>query len=144
MLVTELPAGDVTLSLSCIGCTLLVSTMLPAPRTVCAASLFACSLGRPILTAPSASASIMTYTWQHRFWVLYCAWRLVILSVFLMVFLSCFRPHTHICTHTHTHTHIHTHTHTHTHTCSWVCNSQFQLLQCTTSAVEELSLNKRR
>jgi hypothetical protein len=61
----------------------------------------------------------MTYTWQHRLWVLYCAWKLVILSVFLMVFLSHLRPHTHTYT-------------------------QFQLVQCTISAFEELSLNKQR
>lgn len=39
--------------------------MVPAPRTVCDANLYAMSLGMPMRTAPSASASITTYTCKY-------------------------------------------------------------------------------
>lgn len=55
-----LPAGDVTLSLRIAGWSVDSMTNFPDPITVCAASRYAKSLGRPIFTPPSASASIST------------------------------------------------------------------------------------
>jgi hypothetical protein len=58
----NLPAGDVTSSFSFPGCSRVSLTIVPAPRTVCDANRYAISLGMPIRTAPSAIASIITYT----------------------------------------------------------------------------------
>ena len=55
------PLGVVTASFSMAGCSPVSTTIAPAPRTVCAASLSATSRGRPILTPPSASASMTMY-----------------------------------------------------------------------------------
>lgn len=55
-----LPAGDVTLSLSAAGCEPDSIANFPDPITVCDAKRYAKSLGSPILTPPSASASIST------------------------------------------------------------------------------------
>src|SRR5438105_1593187 len=54
------PPGLATMSLSTPGCDPVSSTILAAPRTVCAASAVATSRGKPTRTPPSLSASIMT------------------------------------------------------------------------------------
>lgn len=54
------PAGEQTSSFNWAGWTFVSMTIAPAPRTVCDANLYAKFLGSPILTAPSAIASIIT------------------------------------------------------------------------------------
>mmetsp|Transcript_20047 Transcript_20047/g.60740 ORF Transcript_20047/g.60740 Transcript_20047/m.60740 type:complete len:268 (-) Transcript_20047:304-1107(-) len=56
------PPGLVTISLSSPGCFPVSSTMVAAPRTVCAARRSATWRGRPARTAPSASASMKLNT----------------------------------------------------------------------------------
>ncbi len=53
------PAGVVTSSLSAAGCLPVANTISAAPSSVRAARVMATARGNPIITPPSANASIM-------------------------------------------------------------------------------------